>query len=478
MTLSVAYQDSAFGHFLIQEVGFVTPSFEITMQEKQSIHGSWASRWIFILAATGSAVGLGNIWKFPYITGEYGGGAFVLVYLICIAFVGIPIMIAEVYVGRRARQSPINALETVAEESGSSKSWGLIGLMGMLAGVFIFSFYSVVAGWVLQYIQLMASGALNGISAEEAGNTFNGLLGNPGTLLLWHTAFSIMVIFVVAAGVNAGIERATRVMMPALFVILLVLLGYAMSTDGFGHAWSFMFDFDFSKLSWDAVLVAMGHSFFTLSLGMGTIMAYGSYMPKKASIGSTVLSIAALDTIVALIAGLAIFPIIFSNGMDPAAGPGLMFISLPVAFGQMAGGQFFGFLFFVLVGVAAWTSAISLMEPTVAHLVERFGWGRTKATVTLGVLVWALGIACLGSFNFMSDFHIFGKNTFDFLDYLTANIMLPLGGIFIAVFAAWAVKAKYAKEEIQISDTAFALWRFVTRFIAPVAVAIVFVLNL
>ncbi|RDL44630.1 sodium-dependent transporter [Marinomonas piezotolerans] len=449
------------------------------MQEKKSIHGSWASRWIFILAATGSAVGLGNIWKFPYITGENGGGAFVLVYLVCIALVGIPIMMAEIFVGRRARQSPVNAMAELAQESGHTKKWGLVGLMGMLTGVLILSFYSIVAGWVLQYITSTATGALNSITSDEAGALFSALLADPGTLLFWHSVFIVMVVIVVSAGVNAGLERATRIMMPALFVLLLVLLGYAMSTDGFEAGWHFMFDFDVSKLSWDAVLVALGHSFFTLSLGMGTIMAYGSYMPKRASIGSTVLTIGFLDTIVALIAGLAIFPIIFSNGMDPAAGPGLMFISLPVAFGQMAAGQFFGFLFFVLIGVAAWTSAISLLEPTVAYLVEKFEVSRTKATIGMGIVVWALGILCLGSFNFMSDVTFFGKNTFDALDYLTANIMLPLGGIFISIFAAWVVKQKFASDEINLSsETLFSVWRFILKFIAPVAVSIVFILNL
>ncbi|MEL0621916.1 sodium-dependent transporter [Marinomonas arenicola] len=448
------------------------------MQEKTSIQGSWASRWIFILAATGSAVGLGNIWKFPYITGENGGGAFVLVYLVCILLVGIPIMMTEVFIGRRARKNPVHALEDVAEESETTRAWGLIGMMGMLSGVLIFSFYSVVAGWVLHYIKAMATGELAGATSEQAGAAFNALLADPMALLGWHTLFTIMTIIVVARGVNKGLETATRIMMPALFVLLLVLFGYAMTTSGFSAGWHFMFDFDFSKITWDSVLVALGHSFFTLSLGMGTIMAYGSYMPKKASIGSTVLAIGALDTLVALVAGLCIFPIIFANGMDPAAGPGLMFISLPVAFGQMPGGQFFGFLFFVLVGVAAWTSAISLMEPTVAYLVERFKMGRWKASILLGSAVWALGIACLGSFSFMSDVTMFGKTTFDFLDYITANIMMPLGGILTAIFAGWFIKSKYAKEELSISDAFYSFWRFAIRFIAPIAIAIVFYLNL
>lgn len=449
------------------------------MNNKTSIQGSWASRWIFILAATGSAVGLGNIWKFPYITGENGGGAFVLVYLACILLVGIPIMMAEVFIGRRARKNPINAITDLAAESAGSKSWSIIGLMGMLSGVLIFSFYSVVGGWVLHYIKIMLTGEMLGVTSEQAGAAFGGLLEDPTTLLLWHTLFSIMTVVVVAAGVNKGIETVTRVMMPALFVLLLILLGYAMTTGSFGDGWNFMFHFDFSALTWNSALIALGHSFFTLSLGMGTIMAYGSYMTQKASIGKTVLTIGALDTLVALVAGLAIFPIIFSNNMDPGAGPGLMFISLPVAFGQMPFGQLFGTLFFVLVGVAAWTSAISLLEPTVAFLVEKFKLKRLTASIGLGIIVWGLGIACLGSFNFMSDVTFFGKNTFDFLDYITANIMLPLGGILISLFAGWVVKDKFAQDELQLSDGIFKLWNISMKFTAPIAVAIVlyFLIN-
>ncbi|KZN12204.1 sodium-dependent transporter [Marinomonas sp. TW1] len=449
------------------------------MNNKTSIQGSWASRWIFILAATGSAVGLGNIWKFPYITGENGGGAFVLVYLACILLVGIPIMMAEVFIGRRARKNPINALTDLADESAGSKSWSIIGLMGMLSGVLIFSFYSVVGGWVLHYIKIMLTGEMLGVTSEQAGAAFGGLLEDPTTLLLWHTLFSIMTVVVVAAGVNKGIETVTRIMMPALFVLLLILLGYAMTTGSFGDGWNFMFHFDFSALTWNSALIALGHSFFTLSLGMGTIMAYGSYMTQKASIGKTVLTIGALDTLVALVAGLAIFPIIFANNMDPGAGPGLMFISLPVAFGQMPFGQLFGTLFFVLVGVAAWTSAISLLEPTVAFLVEKFKLKRLTAAIGLGIVVWGLGIACLGSFNFLSDVTFFGKNTFDFLDYITANIMLPLGGILISLFAGWVVKDKFAQDELQLSDGVFKLWNISMKFTAPIAVAIVlyFLIN-
>lgn len=449
------------------------------MKDRQNIHGSWANRWIFILAATGSAVGLGNIWKFPYIAGENGGGAFVLVYLAFILAVGVPIMIAEVLVGRRGRQSPINSMREVAIEANHSPKWALVGWMGALAGFLIFSFYSVVAGWVLAYIAGMGNGDFIGMDGDTAGKAFNDLLADPQALLIWHSVFVVLVMTVVMGGVNKGLERATRIMMPALFVLLLVLLGYSMTTGAFGQGVDFLFHFDPSELSWDAVLVALGHSFFTLSLGMGAIMAYGSYMPKKASIGSTVLTIAALDTVVALIAGLAIFPIVFANGMDPGAGPGLMFISLPVAFGQMPGGQIFGFLFFVLVGLAAWSSAISLMEPAVAWMVERFGLGRMPVCIGLGIVVWLLGIAALSSFNFGSEVALFGMNIFDFLDFITANVMLPLGGLFVACFAGWILNKRISKDELAMSNpTLYLAWSVAIRYIAPIAVAAIFVLNL
>jgi len=288
-----------------------------------------------------------------------------------------------------------------------------------------------------------------------------------------------MVMLVIAGGVKKGLENAVCFLMPALFVLLLLLLVYSTQTGAFAQGWDFMFHFDPEQLSWDAVLVALGHSFFTLSLGMGAIMAYGSYLPKKTSIGSSVLMIAFMDTLVALIAGLAIFPIVFANGMDPGAGPGLMFVTLPVAFGQMPGGQIFGFVFFLLVGIAAWTSAISLMEPATAWLVEKFGWNRVPSCAVLGFIVWALGVAALGSFNFLSDVKLAGFNIFDFLDFVTANVMLPLGGLFIALFAGWFMKRHATESELAMkSPTLFNAWYIVLRFVAPVAVAAIFILNL
>jgi NSS family neurotransmitter:Na+ symporter len=336
-----------------------------------------------------------------------------------------------------------------------------------------------VAGWVLAYVAAMANGEFLEMGSDQAAAAFSKLLADPQTLLIWHTVFVVLVMSVLLGGVNKGLERATKIMMPALFVLLLLLLGYSMSSGSFGEGLDFLFHFDPSELSWHAVLVALGHSFFTLSLGMGAIMAYGSYMPKNASIGGTVLTIAALDTVVALVAGMAIFPIVFANSLDPAAGPGLMFITLPVAFGHMPGGQVFGFLFFVLVALAAWTSAISLMEPGVAWMVERFGLKRGPVCTLLGLVVWLMGIAALSSFNVGSDILIFGMNIFDFLDFITANVFLPLGGLFIALFAGWILTQQITRDELSIkSPGVYFAWSIMIRYVAPIAVAVIFIFNL
>lgn len=449
------------------------------MQKKQSMHGAWANRWMFILAATGSAVGLGNIWKFPYITGENGGGAFVLVYLVCILLVGIPIMMSEVLIGRRGRESPINSMRDVALEAGRSPMWKLVGGMGAITGFLIFCFYTVVAGWVLYYVAGMGMGQFEGADRDTTNKIFGDLIASPGTMFIWYTLFVLLTGMVIAGGVNKGLERASRIMMPLLFVLLLVLLGYSMNTGHFGDGWHFMFDFDFSKLTWGSVLVAMGHSFFTLSLGMGTMMAYGSYMGKQDSIGSTVLVIAVLDTLVALAAGLAIFPIVFANGMDPEAGPGLMFKALPVAFGNMAGGQFFGFLFFLMVAFAAWTSAISLLEPAAAWVVETFGMGRKKVAVLLTVIGWVLGLASLMSYSTLANVKLLDMSIFDFLDFFTANIMLPMGGLLTSLFVGWFLTRDISRDELALrSSLLYTAWFVTIRFVSPVAVAIIFVVNL
>lgn len=443
------------------------------MAEKKSIHGEWSSRFAYILAATGSAVGLGNIWKFPYITGENGGGAFVLVYLACVVAIGIPIMIAETMMGRRGRQSPINTLVTLSAESNANKNWHYLGWMGVIAGVLILSYYSVIAGWASAYV---LKALLGGFSSDAASvkAEFEGLMASPMQLIIWHSLFLFATMNVVMRGVQSGLEKAVQLLMPALFALLILLVAYAMSTgEYYFQGLSFLFSPDFSEIDGDAVLTAMGHAFFTLGLGMGAIMVYGSYLPSGISITKTSLYIAGADTVVALLAGIAIFPLVFANGLEPGAGPGLIFQTLPIAFGSMTGGWLFGVLFFVLLVFAALTSSISLIEPMVAWLVENKGFTRLKASLISGLGTWALGVAVALSFNTWSDIKFFDKTIFDLLDYLTANLMLPIGGFCIAVYAGWVMYTQHVQEELNMDENHFKLWRVLVRFVAPGAVFLV-----
>jgi len=442
----------------------------------ESIHGQWSSRWAFILAATGSAVGLGNIWKFPYITGENGGGAFVLVYLLCILCIGLPLMMAEVMIGRRGRQNPVNTLKSIAKEENRHPAWRYLGWMGLTAGFIILSYYSVIAGQAIAYIFRSFAGVFEGVTADGAHNIYTTLTGDPERLLAWHTVFIVCTMTVVARGVKGGLEKLVKFIMPALVAILLILVGFAANTgEYFSQGLTFLFTPDFSKIDSQGVLSAMGHAFFTLSLGMGAIMVYGSYLPKKTSILKVSIAIAIADTAIALLAGMAIFPLVFANGLSTAAGPGLIFETLPIAFGHMAGGSLFGGLFFLLLVFAAWSSAISLIEPAIAWLVENKQISRRRASVTAGFAAWLLGLLTVFSFNIGQHWILFGKTMFELLDYLTSNIMLPLGGLFIAIFAGWIMSQKSTEEELAIKPAiSYYIWRFLIRYVSPAAVIIVF----
>lgn len=445
------------------------------MRRDSSIHGQWSSKLIFVLAATGSAVGLGNIWRFPYIVGEYGGGAFVLVYLACILLIGLPIMMAEIMIGRRGRQSPINTMATLARDEGLNRSWGLLGWLGVVAGFLILSYYSVIAGWAVSYVFRAGGGLFTGLDADGAQSVFEGLISDPERLLAWHTLFMVMNMLVVARGVRSGLEQAVRVLMPALLIMLVLLVGYAMAEGHFVEGLRFMFRPDFGRLSGEGVLVAMGQAFFTLSLGMGAIMIYGSYLSSRASIARTSATVVGADTAVALLAGLAIFPIVFASGLEPGQGPGLIFITLPVAFGQMPGGLLFGTIFFMLLVVAAWTSSISLMEPAVAWLVENRDMHRVGAASLVAGVAWVLGIGTVLSFNLWSGYTLFDRTFFDLVDYLTSNILLPLGGLLIALFAGWRMTERSVAEELGIRrPLLFRAWYYVIRFVAPIGILLVF----
>lgn len=438
------------------------------------VHGHWSSRMGFIIAAVGSAVGLGNVWKFPYMVGQSGGAAFVMVYLACIALIGLPIIVAEWLIGRRGQKNPINTMAELARANKRSGAWAMVGVGGTLAAFLILSFYSVIGGWALSYLADAGAGAFSGMDKDAAGALFSGMLASPTKLLLWHSAFMLITVGIVSMGVSGGLERASKLLMPALGVILLILVGYGVTTGSFGAAVDYMFTPDWSKLNAEVVLAALGHAFFTLSLGMGVMMAYGSYLGQEVNLLRAAGTVALADTVIALAAGLAIFPIVFANGLDPAAGPGLVFVTLPLAFGTTAGGQILGILFFALLVFAAVTSAISLLEPAVETLEERTPMGRVASTVVAGLAAWGLGIAALLSFNVWGEVTLFGNNIFDLLDKLTSKFLLPLTGLGAIVFVAWCLDRDSVRAELRLGGAGAAVWTLVARFIAPIGVLIVF----
>jgi NSS family neurotransmitter:Na+ symporter len=424
--------------------------------------GQWASRFGFVLAAAGSAIGLGNIWKFPYITGVHGGGAFVFVYIGCILAIGVPILIAEISLGKLARRDPIGAMRVLA---GRRSPWQLIGWMGIVAAFTILSFYSVVAGWALDFtVQSLLGNIGPGADPEHVRGLFGVLFASPMQQIAWHLLFMTMVVAIVAAGVQGGLERAGNWLMPALFLILMGLLVHSALLPSFADGWRFMFEFRTDSLTRAGVLEALGHSFFTLSLGMGAMMTYGSYLQPGQGVVRPAFMIAGLDTLIALVAGLVIFPVVFMYGLEPAGGPGLIFQTLPMAFQAMPGGSLVAFAFFLLLSFAALTSAISLLEVAVAFACDTLGWQRRRAAVLIGLTVAALGVpaAMFGGF-------------FDFLDSLSSNYLLPLGGLGIALYTGHVLdRVRLSESELGARLGFIKLWLLILRWLSPLLVALVF----
>tara|TARA_B100001057_G_scaffold501143_1_gene621051 strand:- start:10075 stop:11418 length:1344 start_codon:yes stop_codon:yes gene_type:complete len=442
------------------------------MQKILKSQGAWIGKWTFILAATGSAVGLGNIWGFPYKAGTNGGGAFVLIYLLCILMIGIPIMISEIIIGRRSGNSPINAMKKTAIASNSSSLWQFVGWSGITAGILILSFYSVIAGICMNYIFISAFSS----GATSSTDKFSEVISSPLNLILWHTLFMFLTALIVSAGVKDGIGRMVKILMPMLGFLMIFMVIYSMVNGNFSQAMSFLFAPDFSSITSETLLQAMGQAFFSLSLGMGSIMAYGAYMPKDQKVINTSFTVGSLDTLIAMLAGLAIFPIIFAFNLEPNSGPGLVFISMLSAFNQMQFGQIIGPLFFILLSIAALSSSISLLEPGVAYLAEEDILSRKKSAQVISFFIWILGIGSALSFNIWSDFKlILDKNFLDSMDFIANQILLPLGGMFIAIFVGWFMKLSFIKDELgATTKIVFLLWRFFIRFIAPVCVASIF----
>ena len=442
------------------------------IQRKLKSHGAWIGKWTFILAATGSAVGLGNIWGFPYKAGTNGGGAFVLIYLGCILIIGIPIMISEIILGRRSGNSPINAMRYIAIESNRSSSWQIVGWSGIFAGILILSFYSVIAGICLNYIFISATSSGTISSPEQ----FSNVISSPINLILWHTVFMILTALIVSAGIKDGIGRMVKILMPLLGFLMIFMVIYSIINGDFSRAMSFLFAPDFSNVTSDTLLQAMGQAFFSLSLGMGSIMAYGAYMPKEQKVVGTSFTVASLDTLIAILAGLAIFPIIFAFNLEPNSGPGLVFVSMLSAFNQMQFGQFIGPLFFILLSVAALSSSISLLEPGVAYMSEENILSRRRSAQIISFFVWVLGIGSALSFNIWSDFSLIGdRNFLDSMDFIANQILLPLGGMLIAIFVGWFMKKSLIVDELgPINTYLYVLWRFFVKFIAPACVGYIF----
>ncbi|MDR2880704.1 MAG: sodium-dependent transporter [Azoarcus sp.] len=450
------------------------------MSQSTSSRSTWSSRWAFILVTIGSAVGLGNIWKFSYLAGASEGsvGVFVVVYLACVVLIGLPLLMAEILIGRRGRSNPVAAMLNTARESGNSSWWALLGWVGIFGALMILSFYSVVSGWMVDYFwQSLVKGVQVG-TPEEAKTAFETMMADPLRLSFWHTIFMILTAGVIARGVVGGIETANKIMLPLLFLILVLLTLWGAWVGDMPAALRFMFSLKTEAIKAGVVIDGMGHAFFSLSLGMGAIMAYGSYLDRETNIGHTCVWIAAAGAFIGLLCGAAIFSLTFGYGLEPAAGPGLILQTLPLAFTHMPGGRVFATLFFLLVIFAAWTSSISLLEPFVSWLTERFGIRRAWVAWGTALPVWLLGVAVCLSFNDWSEFRIFDRNLFDMLDHLATRFMMPLSGLAVAIYVGWKLGRIIVTDEIRLKQRAFSLWFNVLRFVVPVGITLVFLYEL
>ncbi|MGY6662074.1 MAG: sodium-dependent transporter [Glycocaulis sp.] len=426
-------------------------------------HSTWGTRFGFLMAAIGSSVGLGNFWRFPYVAGENGGAAFIVIYLVCVVFIALPILMAELSVGRHARRSAVGSVQKMAFNAGAPGIWSVAGWVAMAGGIFILCFYSVVAGWVVAYVFQMATGQFMGLSTDVVAGRFEELIGDTNAVIGWHTAFMVVTVGIVSLGVTKGIERAVTILMPLFFTMLLALVIYAAFTADMSAALAYLFTPDFSEIGPQTFLAALGQAFFSIGVGSAIMITYGSYLPRTDNLAGSATIITGADTLVAIVAGLAIFPFVFAFALDPAAGPALFFQTLPSAFAQMPAGQYVGTAFFVLAFIAALTSSISLLQVVVAFAEEHTDFGRTGSAVFFGVIIWLVGCGAAFSGGF-----------FDLLDTLSGSVFLPLGGLLIAVFTGWVVARSLMRHELAgASNLVFNIWRFLIRFLVPIAVFLI-----
>ncbi|QKG79528.1 sodium-dependent transporter [Tenuifilum thalassicum] len=438
---------------------------------------SFGSKFGIIAAAAGSAVGLGNIWKFPYITGQNGGGAFLLIYLFFVLLLGVPVMISEFTIGRRGGRNVFGSFKALAPGS----PWYFVGIMGVVAAFVILSFYSAVAGWTLEYIIKAVTVGFSNQSTSELGDAFTNFLANPIRPIVWQLVFMVLTAFIVAGGIKNGIEKYNKFLMPILVLFLIILCIRSVTLPNASKGLAFLFKPDFSKVSIKTILFAMGQAFFSLSLGMGALITYASYFRKSDDLGRTAVNVSLADTFIAILAGTVIFPAVFSFNIEPTAGPSLVFITLPEIFSHIPLGNIFGIIFFVLLAVAALTSTVSVLEVVVAYFAEELKISRKKATVLASVSIFILGIFASLSFGPLDRFTILGKSIFDALDFLASNILLPGGGLLIVIFVGWYLKKSDLYDEISNSGSLkaryFPVYRFIVRFIAPLAIAAIFIYS-
>lgn len=440
---------------------------------------AWGSRSGFILASVGFAVGLGNIWRFPYVTGENGGSAFVLIYLLCAFGIGVPILMAEFLLGRRAQRSPPFALAAIAQESGRSEQWSWVGKLTILTAFSILMSYAVVAGWVLYYFFLALTGNMLASSSTQSQSAFNNLLADPLALVFWGGVSLVSAALIIAAGVQQGIERAVKVLMPMLFALLVLLMVFNVFTGGMPQALDYLFTPDFSKVDGSTFLAALAQAFFSIGVAMAGMMMFGAYLPKTISIAQSAVIIVAADTVVALLAGLVIFPMVFHNGLDVGAGTGLIFQTLPVAFARMDGGAAVGAVFFLLLCVAAITSIVGLSEPVTGYVAERWQLSRRRATLAMFGTLFPFTVVSALTFSTWSPVRLAGQSLDYWIEYLPNQVLLPVGGLLIATFAAWRLDRNISASELSFtSEVWFTVWFRLMRFVVVPAVFIILVTGL
>ena len=432
--------------------------------------GRWRSRTTFVFALAGSAVGLGNLWRFAYLVGDNGGAPFVITYIVCLFVLAVPVLIAEVAMGSHGSGSTLMAFYRAAERSRLGRAWSFWGVLACITGILILGYYIVIAGWGLHYAWAMHKEAFAGVGAGYVAEHFDGLLHNLPAMLAWQSGFLILALLIVGSGVRRGLGFFVWLLVPTMLVLLWLLIDFALAHGDVAAAGDFLFSLQWLDFTSQSVLVALGHAFYTLSVGVGIGVAFGAYAPRHVPVGRSVLAVAVFDTAVAMAAGVAIFPVVFAKHMEPTLGPGLLFLSVPYAFGNLDQGDIYGSLFFLLTALAALGSAVALLEPGVGSLVQHTRLCRVRATLLLGALVWLLGVAVAAS---LSDASVLA-GFFPLLDRVTASFMLPLGALAVAVFVGWRLDEGLLRGEMyRESEGFFRVWLLLLRFVAPLAILVV-----